>query len=162
MALLVSNCSGDSGTIAENEALKAECDSLRNEFSKLQSRANKREAFLDSLCLYLDSISEQEHILVQTSDPETNRRYTRAEMRKRIQELGEIIARQREHIQALAEHYSMLSATEDPGRIQSLMNITLTPSKPNRHQGTRNFRPKRRARKQRPSHRPAQQRGFTP
>ncbi len=125
MALLVSNCSGDSGTIAENEALKAECDSLRNEFSKLQSRANKREAFLDSLCLYLDSISEQEHILVQTSDPETNRRYTRAEMRKRIQELGEIIARQREHIQALAEHYSMLSATEDPGRIQSLMNITL-------------------------------------
>lgn len=125
IALFATNCSGNSNVEAEKQALKTECDSMRNAYSTLLSKFNKKEAFIDSLCLYLDSISEQEHILIRTSDPETNRRYSRAEMSSRIRKLADIIARQREHIRALAEHYSTYNESEDPARIQSLMNIVL-------------------------------------
>lgn len=60
----------------------------------------------------IDSIVQQESILLVRVDPETNYRYTKAEIRERLNLLSDVITRQRIKIQELYDSLSIPNTTD--------------------------------------------------
>lgn len=113
---------GHKENVAEISGLLSERDSLQ-QVSKLQKQQLEDiNSYFSEISECLDSITEQEKILLVSVDPETNHRYSRTEMRHRLNLLSDIISRQRERIQELTDslyhnkdnkHYNNLSKMVD-------------------------------------------------
>lgn len=89
--------------MADINGLLTERDSLQ-QVSKLQyQQLEDMNSYFSEISQCLDSITEQEKILLVSVDPETNHRYSRSEMRHRLNLLSDIITRQRDRIQELTD-----------------------------------------------------------
>ncbi len=95
-------CSKKENTI-NMEKLLSERDSLL-QVSNIQSQElENMNAYFTQISDCLDSITEQEQILLVNVNPETNLRYSSAEMRQRLKMLSEVLSRQRERIKNLTD-----------------------------------------------------------
>lgn len=94
------SCSGESDTSREDE-LRSERDSLLALATSNQRDLERMTMFFNEVSACIDSITEQESILVNQVDPETNRRYSRREVARRLSQLEEIISGQRNRIDSL-------------------------------------------------------------
>lgn len=103
-------------------AMALERDSLARECELTAGRLSEMTAYVDTISFCLDSIARQEQLLLLSSDPETNRRYTREEVKTRLEMLADIISRQREHISELTDR---LSGGQDSTRYKSLANMVI-------------------------------------
>lgn len=94
------SCSGEGDTSREDE-LRVERDSLLALATSNQRDLERMTMFFNEVSACIDSITEQESILVNQVDPETNRRYSRREVARRLSQLEEIISGQRNRIDSL-------------------------------------------------------------
>ncbi|MBO4977733.1 MAG: hypothetical protein J6C67_03330 [Muribaculaceae bacterium] len=94
------SCSGEGDTSREDE-LRNERDSLLALATSNQRDLERMTMFFNEVSACIDSITEQESILVNQVDPETNRRYSRREVARRLSQLEEIISGQRNRIDSL-------------------------------------------------------------
>lgn len=94
------SCSGEGDTSREDE-LRIERDSLLALATSNQRDLERMTMFFNDVSACIDSITEQESILVNQVDPETNRRYSRREVARRLSQLEEIISGQRNRIDSL-------------------------------------------------------------
>lgn len=94
------SCSGEGDTSREDE-LRSERDSLLALATSNQRDLERMTMFFNEVSACIDSITEQESILVNQVDPETNRRYSRREVARRLSQLEEIISGQRNRIDSL-------------------------------------------------------------
>ncbi len=98
----LASCGGDD-TGAQEEALRAERDSLQALATTNQKELERMTSFFNEVAACIDSINEQESILVAEVDIETNRRYSQREIARRLSQLEEIITGQRERIASLVD-----------------------------------------------------------
>lgn len=117
--LILCACSGNHDDSLQNKLLQ-ERDSLKNAAVKSQQQIKDMNDYFVSISDCIDSIAIQEQILLVSVDPETNRRYSKLEMRHRLMMLSEIIARQRERIKFLTDS---LHSKSDSSKYQSLSKM---------------------------------------
>lgn len=101
-AAVTGSCGGNDNTAAE-ETLLAERDSLQALATTNQKELERMTSFFNEVAACIDSINEQESILVAEVDIETNRRYSQREIARRLSQLEEIITGQRERIASLVD-----------------------------------------------------------
>lgn len=94
------------------KTLEAERDSLAGMYQNVNNRYNELSSYLTEVSECIDSVSEQEKMLFVDKDPETGRRYSRAEIKTRIREMGNLIERQRLRIAAITDSLSGKSSAE--------------------------------------------------
>lgn len=99
----LNSCSGSSTDV---QALTAERDSLAQAAQEANSRYDELTVFISDISECIDSVSMQENLALMSSDPETGRKYSRKEIRERIQSLGSLIDRQRQRITSLMDSLS--------------------------------------------------------
>lgn len=85
------------------EKLQSERDSLLQVSNLQNQKIENMNTYFTEISDCIDSISEQEQILLVSVNPETNRKYSSAEMRQRLKLLSEILTRQRERIKSLTD-----------------------------------------------------------
>lgn len=95
------SCNSDNGKSKE-EILRAENDSLQIYVEKSRRHINDMNSYFSSISECLDSISEQENILLLSMNPETNKKYSKEEIKTRLNLLSDILVRQREKIKSLS------------------------------------------------------------
>lgn len=88
------------------ERLQAENDSLKIDAEKSRIYIDDMNSYFSSISECLDSISEQESLLLLSVNPETNERYSKAEINQRLNLLSDILIRQREKIKCLSDSLS--------------------------------------------------------
>jgi len=93
------------------EKLQAENDSLQVYAEKSKQYIDDMNLYFSSISECLDSISEQENLLLLSVNPETNKKYSREEIKQRLNLLSDILVRQRERIKSLSDS---LSNRKDP------------------------------------------------
>lgn len=120
--LLIPGCNRSESESDALTAVAGERDSLARECELTAGRLREMTAYVDTISFCLDSISRQEQLLLLSADPETNRRYTREEVKTRLEMLADIISRQREHISELTDR---LSGGQDSTRYKSLANMVI-------------------------------------
>lgn len=91
------------GNDAATARLLADRDSLRSLAELNQQKLEEMTGFFNSVSECLDSITDQEKLLTGTVDMETNRRYSKAEIKRRLEQLSDIVNRQRQKISALSD-----------------------------------------------------------
>ncbi|MDE6157663.1 MAG: hypothetical protein K2F78_05900 [Muribaculaceae bacterium] len=96
-------------------------DSLHTVIADRESRYNSVQAALDTLASAIDSVSIAEGQIMLNSDPETGRRFSRREMKERIEQLGHTIARQQKRISELENQLG--KNVSDTASITNLRNI---------------------------------------
>lgn len=114
------SCSG-SGDGERISALESERDSMLSVIERQDTQLDQITCFFDSISLCIDSITEQEHLLLAIVDPETNRRFSKKEMHARLELLSDIISRQRERIRLLSDSLN----TVNPENFASLSNMVI-------------------------------------
>lgn len=110
-------CGGAGESLSE---LIQERDSLHYALEERDNQIDQMSNFFDSLSVYIDSISMQEQLMFVSVDPETNRQLSPAEIRQRLEDLANTIARQREKIRELTDK---LNSTADPQKYAGLSNM---------------------------------------
>lgn len=85
------------------DKLTSERDSLLQVSAMQNHKIESMNTYFTEISDCLDSISEQEQILLVSVNPETNRKYSAAEMRQRLKLLSGILVRQRERIKNLTD-----------------------------------------------------------
>lgn len=81
----------------------ARIDSVNEVAAGTTAQLNELNTYLFSLSECIDSINTEQGIIVNSTDPETGRRFSRAEMRERLMAFSDLIRRQRERIAALSD-----------------------------------------------------------
>ncbi|MBD5289853.1 MAG: hypothetical protein HDS26_04115 [Bacteroides sp.] len=69
-------------------------------------KVQEMDNYFDSIARCLDSIAIYEDMLIPVINPETKQRYSKAEIRRRLSQLGELIANQKAKIASLSEALS--------------------------------------------------------
>lgn len=100
LAVAATACGGDAAPTAEFERQR---DSLASLADEREMQIDRMSGYFDSVASCLDSIAVHEHLLLPVVDPETNRAYSRSEVRERLELLAELISRQRERIRQLTD-----------------------------------------------------------
>ena len=113
---LVVSC-GNNSAGDETSRLQSERDSLLLLANENQRELERMTTFFDEVAACIDSISEQEKLLVAQVDIETNKRYSKSEMAQRLNQLSEIITGQRRRIASLVDS---LNNQVDTARINGL------------------------------------------
>lgn len=103
ISIMLYSCGNVDNNAAIFDEIKSERDSLLNLANNTQKQLDDMNGYFVSISDCLDSIAEQEHILLVSVDPETHRRYSRQEVRQRLNLLSDIILRQRRKIQSLTD-----------------------------------------------------------
>lgn len=96
------SCSKNESTV-DIERLQSERDSLLKISNIQNQKIENMNTYFTEISGCLDSITEQEQILLVSVNPETNRKYSSAEMRQRLKQLSDILTRQREKIKTLTD-----------------------------------------------------------
>lgn len=119
---LIWSC-GDTESRQQIDRLQHERDSLLSLADSTSRQLNQVTDYFDSIAMYIDSISLQESLMLVSIDPETNRRYTKAEMRQRLETLANTIARQRERIRLLTDSLNATNINRD--KLESLSSMVV-------------------------------------
>lgn len=98
---LMASC--DSKDESSMDKLMMENDSLKVVADKSRQHIEEMNIYFTSISECLDSISEQENLLLLSVNPETNKRYSAKEIKERLNLLSEILERQRMKIKSLSE-----------------------------------------------------------
>lgn len=106
--------------LTDISGLLTERDSLLQINNVQSQQLQDMNFYFSEISECLDSITEQESILLVSVDPETNQRYSRAEMRHRLSLLSGIISRQRERIHVLTDS---LNRGKDKGNFNNLSKM---------------------------------------
>lgn len=101
------NSCNSGNNITDMEKLQAENDSLQLYAEKSKQYINDMNSYFSSISECLDSISEQENLLLLSVNPETNKRYSKEEINQRLNLLSEILTRQRDKIRSLSDSLGM-------------------------------------------------------
>lgn len=113
----LSSCKGNSGqNITE---LKNERDSLLILANENQRELTQMNTFFEEVSSCLDSISEQERLLVVKSEVEGNGKYGKADIIQRLNQLHQIITGQHQRITSLVDS---LDDNSDTTRLAGLRN----------------------------------------
>lgn len=83
--------------------IEQERDSLVNVAHDSKQQLADLNKYFITISKCLDSITEQENVLLVSIDHETNSRYSKAELRNRLNLLSDIIGRQKERIKELTD-----------------------------------------------------------
>ncbi|MDE6022725.1 MAG: hypothetical protein K2G13_04405 [Muribaculaceae bacterium] len=105
---------------ADVEKLLSERDSLLQVSNMQNQKLKNMNSYFTEISDCLDSITEQEQILLISVNPETNRKYSSVEMRQRLKLLSGILNRQRERIKILTDS---LYHTKDSAGYQKLSKL---------------------------------------
>lgn len=92
--------------------LEMRVDSLQNVLLQQNTDMNELTSFLDVIAIGIDSITERENMIYWGQDEVTGKKITRSEMRTRIQDLADLIARQRERLEVLQDSISFLEGNK--------------------------------------------------
>ena len=111
LAVGLASCGGGDGV--QTAELERQRDSLCSLAEERGTQIDRMSSYFDSVASCLDSIAVNEHLLLPVIDPETNRPYSRVEVRERLELLAELISRQRERIRQLTD--SLSNAGNSPG-----------------------------------------------
>lgn len=119
LSIITGGCSNGS---SQNEfsRLEQQRDSLALAASNSQKQLDDMNNYFMSISECLDSITEQEKVLLVSVNRETNQRYSRQEMRHRIMMLADIISRQKEKIRNLTDS---ISHSKDSTKYNSLSRM---------------------------------------
>ncbi len=99
---LLFSCNSDNSN-STVEKLQAENDSLQVYAEKSRQYIDDMNVYFSSISECLDSISEQENLLLLSVNPETNKKYSKEEIKQRLNLLSDILVRQREKIKSLSD-----------------------------------------------------------
>lgn len=117
-SVLVLSCGGSNKQV---EALNAQCDSLRRSAEMSKSEIEDLSRFFNDVSACIDSIAEEEKILYITIDPETGRSVTRGEMRSRLAQFRDLLARQRRRIAELSAMIGGKNNVADVSKLNSII-----------------------------------------
>lgn len=119
LVVFLNSCSGNDAKIKE---LEAQIDSLSTSAKEANLRYNDLSSFINEVSECVDSVSTQAD-LVMMGNPETGQKYSRAELRKRITDLGALIDRQRSRITSLVDSLNTKNInTQEIQRLTQLVN----------------------------------------
>ncbi len=111
-AMLISLGACNKADESRIKTLEAERDSLAGMYHNVSTRYDELSSYLNEVSECIDSVTEQEKLLFVDKDPETGRRYSRVEIKKRIKEMGDLIERQRTRIAAITDSLNGKSSVE--------------------------------------------------
>lgn len=97
------SCTRNNSALAEYMQMERERDSLETLADCNRRDLEMMTSFFNEVANCIDSINEQESLLTTRVDMETHRRYSAREISQRLNQLSEIITRQRERISSLAD-----------------------------------------------------------
>ncbi len=103
--MLLSSCTGGVDK-SEYDRIVAERDSIANVATTDRAELEGLNSYIDDIAGCIDSISSHEQSLFVKVDPETGRSLTRNEIRERVRQFGEIIARQRQRLAMMEDSLS--------------------------------------------------------
>lgn len=115
--LFLYSCGGNDAKIQE---LQQQNDSLALAAEEAEIRYTELSGYLSDISDCVDSVSMQENLVFLRADPETGRVFSRQEIRNRIENLGNLIERQRARIAALTDS---LGVKRDSKEIQRLTQL---------------------------------------
>lgn len=113
---------GKSADDEEMAELQIRCDSLSSVAVTSQRRADNIQRALTEISTALDSVAIAEGLLLNVVDPETNRRYTAAQMRERVEQFGQVIERQKRRIQQLENITGIDGSTADASGLHRVIS----------------------------------------
>ncbi len=123
LSLLAVSCGGDSVDRAEYDRIVAQNDSLAQQYMTQRNELTEINSYIGEISSCVDSIAEQEGVLLMNVDPETGRRLRRREIRENIRRLGEIINRQRAKIAELTDSFRTQAAYAPAAQVERLTSM---------------------------------------
>lgn len=114
----VISCGNSSTRDSQNNELKRINDSLLLVSNRYETEVQVMNNYFDSIAICLDSIAIYENLLIPIVNPETKQRYSKAQIRDRLNQLGELITNQKAKIASLSE---TLSKSSDSLRSSGLL-----------------------------------------
>lgn len=108
MCLLLTVVSCSTGNSNEDKSLELQRmnDSLQLVSNRNEMKVQEMNSYFDSIANCLDSIMVYENMLIPVVNPETNRHYSKIDIRQRLNQLGELIASHKAKIASLSEALS--------------------------------------------------------
>lgn len=117
----LTGCSNNGVSREEYDAAIAANDSLAAAEKATASELNDLSNFLSLLSESVDSINKEQGIIINSIDPETGRKFNRAELRVRILNFADLIRRQRTRIQELSD--SLKTGIAENSKIAELTTL---------------------------------------
>ena len=104
IAFLLHSCSGNM-----RQEYNTRIDSLKSVINERTSQYDELTSYLDLVASGLDSINSMENIIYLGKDEVTGKKLTRKEIRQRIDDLKELVIRQRTRIEELSDSLSFIT-----------------------------------------------------
>lgn len=104
LAFLLHSCSGNL-----RQEYNTRIDSLQSVINERTSQYDELTSYLDLVASGLDSINSMENIIYLGKDEVTGKKLTRKEIRQRIDDLKELVIRQRTRIEELSDSLSFIT-----------------------------------------------------